>query len=58
MVYHTSITINHEIDDRLSNPRTPTITHDCAPICRHLVFNVVIYTLSSFISSLKYAFPI
>ena len=34
MVYHSSITINHEIDDRLSSPRTSTITHDCVPIYR------------------------
>ena len=36
MVYHSSITINHEIDDKLFSPKNPTIIHDCAPICRTL----------------------
>ena len=62
MVYHASIITNHEIEDRISSPRTPTITHDFALICKsfslqcgyihlkllHLLLQICISNLKSY----------
>jgi len=59
MVYHVSITMNHEINNRLLSPGTPVITHNRATIlwlfcfyCINITFNFFHFILQILIANL------